>query len=324
MRFKGIEVVRSKRKHAGSSDFWVDPNGKPVIHTIYDSSKRGFRKKHAFDLHHEAGHVCTLFSGKGNQRVLRRIENHLRRIEDHISEEEGFIHSSSLRELRADLYAWWQWVENNSLADHYKAKITNYLSPDHNIARRLFFNILETGKIFGESADVTQLKGEYIIVGGWDVGKSSLVNFLLGEERARVVSALDNQPTSDVSRYEHGGLVLYDTPPIKDRGYDDEREADRLERLTLGFIQENEQIPIIYAVLPRKGTNARAQADNLRKLPNVAQIVFTQGDDPTANDNLYMNNYGEKLPHRPITISTITGEGIHKLIQNIMAGYQTS
>ena len=198
--------------------------------------------------------------------------------------------------------------------------INSYIGPNHNLAGRLFSNILETGKVFGNAADISELKGEYVIVGGWDVGKSSIINYLSGRDEARVVG-INEKATSHMNRYDNGeGLILWDTPPLNDGGYDDDvNEAKRLENITLQFLKET-KLPIIYTILPYIGR--KEQVVNLNKLhqdSNIKQVIFTQCDDPNSNENRFKYEYGEMLPSECIPTSTKTGEGFHKLIENLMS-----
>src|SRR3989338_6361340 len=313
MEFKGIRVVQSEKRHAGDGDFWVPINDPSAIRTIHNPNEPGTEERYWYELHHEAGHVTTL-SESGDKGILQKIRRVLPK------EKEGLIHKPSRTELEADLYAFWAWIQGTGLEEPYKAKTTQQIySYDHNLARRLFFNIIETGEVFGPQADVTKLEGEYAVVGATDVGKSRLVNYLLREEVERVAHLLCPEPPSEVSRYEGHGLVLWDTPHLCKGGSEKFDNSRELEEKTLQFLSGHSGIPLIYAIFPHPARDPQIKTlERMLNVGNIKQVVLTRGDDPNCLDGKFVHDYGNQLSGKPITISTVTGEGMYKLIANLI------
>ncbi len=317
MKFKGYDVVQRKREFAGSeADFWV-PEWEDIICTVHDSNEPGFEERYWQKLYHEGGHIAS--KDTENPQTLRVLNS--------ISEKDKkLIHEPSLRELLANLYAYQVWLRGTSKEQDYLKFVRRQIySYDHNLARRLFFNFLETGHVFDLPADINVLKGEYVVVGAFDSGKSSLVNYLFGEEVAHVEYMNPIPGTEEVQPYERGKLKLWDTPPLYignlswGTSKEDNKLIKRLEEITLEFLRENSTAKIIYLI--RFPSYIDAQLKHLKKIyhpERIGSIVLSKADDPVCLDGKFIKEYRKQLPSGPIAISVRTGEGIYKLIKKLM------
>jgi len=167
--------------------------------------------------------------------------------------------------------------------------------------------------------DVRALKNSYkagkavmegiltVIVGKPNAGKSSLLNMLLGEERAIVTSTAGTTRDIIEEKLQLGkaALRLCDTAGI--RGTSDEVEKLGVERA----LAKMDQAELIFAVIDGSqpiDTDSRILLDKLENIEKPVVVIINKCDLESAVQNVDIGNFDYT-----VRLSSVTGEGKEKL-----------
>ena len=162
----------------------------------------------------------------------------------------------------------------------------------------------ENGKIIKEGIKT-------VIVGKPNVGKSSLLNFLAGEERAIVtdIAGTTRDIIEESVNIDGVMLVLTDTAGI--RQTDDVVEKIGVEK----SIKSIENADLVLLMLESNSLPDEEEIELLDKTKDKKRIVVISKTD-IKNDEI-VNSIKEKMDDEPIEISVKTQEGTQKLTQRI-------
>lgn len=107
-------------------------------------------------------------------------------------------------------------TENKKFMDAMQADIENAAIPDS-----------EKSKLLKNLLSLKDKKINLMITGATGCGKSSTINALFGEERAKVGIGVDPE-TMEIERYDLGNLILWDSPGLGDGKEADNRHAKNI------------------------------------------------------------------------------------------------